>query len=216
MCILIAKIRNLSEVTTISLYFYGFFEKKLQKVLEIQEKVVPLHPQSRKRQLDAKELGYGVMVTLQILVLPFLVRVRVPQPKDGCAKAHPFFCYILPSRQGPAIEQGYPIQSFRTTFLDAHRSTQLHPAGWLIRRDAQGLVGTDAREPADILNVPLRIVLIRRCPAIDYRSDGIEPVIMVVCTRQHLKRCTPAIRHCFKLTELRVCLQRLQTLPLIL
>ena len=24
-------------------------------------------------------LGYGVMVTLQILVLPFLVRVRVPQ-----------------------------------------------------------------------------------------------------------------------------------------
>ena len=91
MCILIAKIRNLSEVTTISLYFYGFFEKKLQKVLEIQEKVVPLHPQSRKRQLDAKELGYGVMVTLQILVLPFLVRVRVPQPKDGCAKAHPFF-----------------------------------------------------------------------------------------------------------------------------
>ena len=83
MCILIAKIRNLSEVTTISLYFYGFFEKKLQKVLEIQEKVVPLHPQSRKRQLDAKELGYGVMVTLQILVLPFLVRIRVPQQDES-------------------------------------------------------------------------------------------------------------------------------------
>ena len=27
-------------------------------------------------------LGYGVMVTLQILVLPFLVRVRVPQQKN--------------------------------------------------------------------------------------------------------------------------------------
>ena len=27
-----------------------------------------------------KVLGYGVMVTLQILVLPFLVRVRVSQP----------------------------------------------------------------------------------------------------------------------------------------
>ena len=26
-----------------------------------------------------KELGYGVMVTLQILVLSFLVRIRVPQ-----------------------------------------------------------------------------------------------------------------------------------------
>ena len=38
----------------------------------IQKKAVPLHPQIRR-------LGYGVMVTLQILVLPFLVRVRVPQ-----------------------------------------------------------------------------------------------------------------------------------------
>ena len=28
---------------------------------------------------DSNSLGYGVMVTLQILVLPFLVRVRVPQ-----------------------------------------------------------------------------------------------------------------------------------------
>ena len=28
-----------------------------------------------------KRLGYGVMVTLQILVLPFLVRVRVAQRK---------------------------------------------------------------------------------------------------------------------------------------
>ena len=27
-------------------------------------------------------LGYGVMVTLQILVLPFLVRVRVAQPGE--------------------------------------------------------------------------------------------------------------------------------------
>ena len=97
MCILIAKIRNLSEVTTISLYFYGFFEKKLQKVLEIQEKVVPLHPQSRKRHLDAKELGYGVMVTLQILVLPFLVRVRVPQPKVDVQTHIHFLLYLIPS-----------------------------------------------------------------------------------------------------------------------
>ena len=28
-------------------------------------------------------LGYGVMVTLQILVLPFLVRVRIPQLNAG-------------------------------------------------------------------------------------------------------------------------------------
>ena len=30
----------------------------------------------------AQSLGYGVMVTLQILVLSFLVRVRVPQQKE--------------------------------------------------------------------------------------------------------------------------------------
>ena len=122
----------------------------------------------------------------------------------------------LLSRQGPAIEQGYPIQSFCTTFLDAHCSTQLHPAGWLIRRDAQGLIGTDAREPADILNVPLRVVLIRRRPPVDYRTDGIEPIIMIVCACQQLKGCTPSIRHGFKLTELWVCLQGLHALPLIL
>ena len=32
---------------------------------------------------DAFRLGYGVMVTLQILVLPFLVRVRVPQQRES-------------------------------------------------------------------------------------------------------------------------------------
>ena len=122
----------------------------------------------------------------------------------------------LLSRQGPAIEQGYPIQSFRAAFLDAHRGPQLHPAGWLIRGDTQGLVGTDAREPAYILDIPLRIVLIRRCPTIDYRPDGVKAVRVVVRARQHHEGCTPAIRHCFKLTELWVCLQGLHALPLIL
>ena len=123
--------------------------------------------------------------------------------------------YLL-SRQGPAIEQSYPIQSFCSTFLDAHRSPQLHPAGWLIRRDTQGLVGSDAREPAYILDIPLplRVVLIRRRPARDYRPDSIEPVIMIVCACQQLKGCTPAMLHGFKLTELWVCLQGLHALPI--
>ena len=50
-----------------------------KKVLVVYKKVVPLHPQNRTRMFDCKTLGYGVMVTLQILVLSFLVRVRVPQ-----------------------------------------------------------------------------------------------------------------------------------------
>ena len=44
----------------------------------------------------AIRLGYGVMVTLQILVLPFLVRIRVPQPIEKSAeKSADFFCSPL-------------------------------------------------------------------------------------------------------------------------
>ena len=45
---------------------------------------------------DAIRLGYGVMVTLQILVLPFLVRVRVPQQRELLSRwlsALSFFYY---------------------------------------------------------------------------------------------------------------------------
>ena len=57
-----------------------FFINFPRKILVVREKVVPLHPQNRNNEfLSNKILGYGVMVTLQILVLPFLVRVRVPQ-----------------------------------------------------------------------------------------------------------------------------------------
>ena len=56
-----------------------FFINFRPKVLVVYKKVVPLHPQNRTRMFDCKTLGYGVMVTLQILVLSFLVRVRVPQ-----------------------------------------------------------------------------------------------------------------------------------------
>ena len=44
------------------------------------------------RNEEANILGYGVMVTLQILVLSFLVRVRVSQLSSGCIEAiHPVF-----------------------------------------------------------------------------------------------------------------------------
>ncbi len=56
-----------------------FFINFRLKVLVVYKKVVPLHPQNRTRMFDCMTLGYGVMVTLQILVLSFLVRVRVPQ-----------------------------------------------------------------------------------------------------------------------------------------
>ena len=40
-------------------------------------------------------LGYGVMVTLQILVLSFLVRIRVPQQKGLCRKTQPLFLCLF-------------------------------------------------------------------------------------------------------------------------
>ena len=42
------------------------------KIFVSKKKVVSLHRQ--------KTMGYGVMVTLQILVLSFLVRIQVAQP----------------------------------------------------------------------------------------------------------------------------------------
>ena len=45
-------------------------------------------------------LGYGVMVTLQILVLPFLVRVRVPQLREDVSiLTHPL-CVLYNSLFG--------------------------------------------------------------------------------------------------------------------
>ena len=77
----------------------------------------------------------------------------------------------LLSRHGPAIKHGYPIQSIRATFLDTHRGTQLHPAGWLIRGDTQGLIGTDAREPA---HLPYKIVGgFSTKPYLQYIADAI-------------------------------------------
>ena len=56
-----------------------FFIKKHLKNLEITKKLLTFALANRNTPLCALSLGYGVMVTLQILVLSFLVRVRVSQ-----------------------------------------------------------------------------------------------------------------------------------------
>ena len=45
----------------------------------------------RKQNDCNNKLGYGVMVTLQILVLSFLVRVRVSQQRDANLQRFAFF-----------------------------------------------------------------------------------------------------------------------------
>ena len=49
-------------------------------MLAIMKKAVPLQSQNRKSD---NSLDYGVMVTLQILVLSFLVRIQVVQRNVG-------------------------------------------------------------------------------------------------------------------------------------
>ena len=51
-----------------------------------------MQPGSKADEFDI--LGYGVMVTLQILVLSFLVRVRVSQQRAS-SKQKMLFCYVV-------------------------------------------------------------------------------------------------------------------------
>ena len=69
-----------------------FLEKKAPKVLRFQKNALSLHSQSDDKA--GATLGYGVMVTLQILVLSFLVRVRVSQQRGFLRKL--FFCLSAP------------------------------------------------------------------------------------------------------------------------
>ena len=55
---------------------FAFFYKKVPQNFVSFKKSCTFAPAFQKCDTT---LGYGVMVTLQILVLPFLVRVRVPQ-----------------------------------------------------------------------------------------------------------------------------------------
>ena len=56
--------------------FESFLKKSLDKIWWVRKNLLPLHSQFGNA---VATVGYGVMVTLQILVLSFLVRVRVPQ-----------------------------------------------------------------------------------------------------------------------------------------
>jgi hypothetical protein len=59
-----------------------YFYKKQTKSLADITKNRTFAPVFKESILKYTRLGYGVMVTLQILVLPFLVRVRVPQQRQ--------------------------------------------------------------------------------------------------------------------------------------
>ena len=74
-------------------FFENFYKKVSEKFVSSQ-KSRTFASAKTKGSLLHKTLGYGVMVTLQILVLPFLVRVRVPQ--QGNFRKEVFLLYIPP------------------------------------------------------------------------------------------------------------------------
>ncbi len=82
-----AKIHDILDKTAMNTFFLRFLIKKSHFFLSVRKKGVPLQRIWRNARPRGEfhfhqsnmKLGYGVMVTLQILVLPFLVRVRVPQ-----------------------------------------------------------------------------------------------------------------------------------------
>ena len=74
-----AKVAVFIRLTAKYLLFFDDFNKKVLKSFGGSQKSSTFATAKTKWFVCTKELGYGVMVTLQILVLPFLVRVRVPQ-----------------------------------------------------------------------------------------------------------------------------------------
>lgn len=84
-------------------------------MLSVKKKCVPLQSQSGNKTIADIKLGYGVMVTLQILVLSFLVRVRVPQLllTTVLQRVKQSFCFYLKKgfRQhlGSHTDTGLPV-----------------------------------------------------------------------------------------------------------
>ena len=123
-------------------------------------------------------------------------------------------CLLLLPRELPAPQHGEAVDALRAVLLYRHRQAYRHPARGLLRRDADWLVRADAAQAAHVLDVSLRVVLLRRCPALDNHADGIEPVVVVVGAGEQLEGSPPAPRQRFKLYEGTVGLvnDRLQTI----
>ena len=109
-----------------------FSEKKRQKHLEFGKSSYLCN---RKRKGNTPRcLGYGVMVTLQILVLSFLVRVQVAQQAERKPKGFRSACYCAPPRRtrygggrgGTTVRQARPDRSAVVTARSPRR--QWRPA----------------------------------------------------------------------------------------
>ena len=84
-----------------------------------KKKVVPLQRQTKNDSVHVT-LGYGVMVTQQILVLLFLVRIQVAQQNRSSSRAVFFFPGAVANPDRPGVTDARDAPS-HTTLLPIDR-----------------------------------------------------------------------------------------------
>ena len=88
------------------------------------------------------------------------------------------------STHPPPSQHGEVIEGLRPVFLYRHRHTNRHPTLGLIRRDADRFIGRNPRQATHILDIRRSEVLIRWCPLANNLPDRIEPILMIIRTRE--------------------------------
>ncbi len=88
--------------------------------------------------------------------------------------------------QRPTTEHRKIVKIAGAVLLDGHCGSNHHPTGGTLHRDADGLIGRNARQSRHIQDIRLGVVLMRRRPFLDNHADGVEAVLMIVSTREQL------------------------------
>ena len=90
------------------------------------------------------------------------------------------------SAQCPATEHREIVNVASAVLLDGHRGTYHHPTGGTLHGDADGLIGRNPRQSRHVADIRLSIILMRWRPFLDDHPDGVEPVLMIIGTREQL------------------------------
>ena len=90
----------------------------------------------------------------------------------------------LLSTHPPPSEHREVIEGVSAVLLNRHRYADCHPPFGLIRRDADGFVGRNPRQATHVLDIRLSEILIGRRPLADNLPNRIEPILMIIRTRE--------------------------------
>ena len=88
------------------------------------------------------------------------------------------------STHPPPSQHGEVIEAFSPVFLNRHGYAHRHPALGLIRWDTDRFIGRNPCQPTHVLDIRRSEVLIRWCPLANNLPDRIEPILMIIRTRE--------------------------------